>query len=135
MNLQHSRLCSIKRAERLAAVGIVRVGDLAAAEPLELAKNLGAPPKAEATLRRYQQAIRMATAVPGLMPREAMLLVAIHRRTVRALAIESPSLIHRDLERFALSTRGQRQLRGRRLPSVRRIRKWVDACSTAALLP
>ncbi|MEM9644905.1 MAG: DUF4332 domain-containing protein [Planctomycetota bacterium] len=129
MKLEHVRLCSEKRCRMLSSIGIITVGDLVTAEPLAITKTLHIPAKAEATLRRYQQAIRLAASVPGLMPRDAMLLVAIHRRTVRALAIESPALLQRDLERFAMSSRGQRQLRGRRLPSLRRIRKWIDASS------
>jgi len=133
MELRHMRLCSEKRCDRLARVGIMTAGDLVAAEPLQLTKRLGLSTKAVATLRRYQHAIKLAASVPGLMPRDAMLLVAIHRRTVRALSLDTPALLHRDLERYAMSSRGQRQLRGRRLPSLRRVRKWVDACTASKL--
>ncbi len=133
MELRHLKLCSEKRCRRLSAIGIVTAGDLVAAEPLGMTKRMKVPANAEATLRRYQQAIRLAASVPGLMPQDAMLLVAIHRRTTRALAIESPAMLHRDMERFALSSRGQRELRGRRLPSLRRVRKWIEASTSLQL--
>ncbi|QDV63163.1 DUF4332 domain-containing protein [Crateriforma conspicua] len=130
MNLKHTKLCTDRRCDRLASVGVITAGDLMTAEPLAIAKKMGAPAKAEATLRRYQQAIRLSAAVPGLMPRDASLLVSIHRKSIRALAIDSPAMLHRDLERFALSSRGQREMKGRRLPSLRRVRRWIEASSS-----
>jgi hypothetical protein len=71
--------------------------------------------------------------VPGMMPRDALLLISIHRRSARGLACESPASLHRDLERFAESTRGRTQLRGRRIPSMRRLKRWIAQCESSSL--
>lgn len=127
MHLRHLKLCGISRCEKLERIGVVTAGDLLASEPMAVAKQLGVGPRAEPTLRRYRQSIKLAASVRGLMPREAMLLIAIHRRTVGALSLETAAMLHRDLERYALSSRGQKQLRGQRPPSLRRVRRWLAA--------
>jgi len=58
---------------------------------------------------------------------EARLLFAVHRRTVRGLASESPVALQRDLHRFILSSRGQRISRGEPEPSVIKVKSWVEA--------
>ena len=133
MRLEHTKMCSPRRCQRLADLGIITAGDLAAADPDRLASSFTAQRKASAVIRRYRRAIRLASAVPGMMPRDALLLVSIHRRSVRGLAAESPSALHRDLERYAESTRGRQQLRGRRVPSTRRLKRWIAECETLAI--
>jgi len=128
MRLEHVKLCSSHRCHRLRTLGIISAGDLSAADLSQLASHFGAPKKALRMLTQYRRAIRFAAAVPGMMPRDAMLLISIHRRSVRGLACESASSLHRDLERFAESTQGRRQLRGRRIPSTRRLKRWIAAC-------
>jgi len=132
MKLEHTKLCSIRRCERLQCMGMVTTGDLARADLTSLAERFGAPSKALPVLKRYHRAIRFAASVPGMMPRDALLLISIHRRSVRGLALESPARLYRDLERFAESTQGRKQLRGRRIPSVRRLKKWITECETVA---
>ena len=128
MRLEHTRLCSEKRCHRLGEMGIVTAGHLATADLAVVAARFGAPRKAIRVLKQYRRAIRLAASVPGMMPRDAQLLISIHRRSARGLALETAALLHRDLQRFAESTPGRRQLRGRRLPSVRRIKRWIAAC-------
>ena len=133
MRLEYTKLCSPRRCERLRTLGIVTAGDLSSADPDRLAVHFGAPRKALRVLRQYRRAIRFAAAVPGMMPRDAMLLISIHRRSARGLASESPSALHRDLERFAESSQGRLQLRGRRIPSTRRLKRWIAACESTAI--
>lgn len=130
MRLEHTKLCSGKRCERLRRLGIMTAGDLARANPQRLAMHFGAPRKALAVLKQYRRAIRFAASVSGMMPRDAILLINIHRRSARGLAAESPAALHRDLERFAESTKGRLHLRGRRIPSTRRLRQWITLCET-----
>jgi len=113
-------------------MGMLTTGDLARADLVRLASRFGAPSKALPVLKQYRRAIRFAASVPGMMPRDALLLISIHRRSVRGLAEESPASLYRDLERFAESTRGRQQLRGRRIPSTRRLKKWITQCETMA---
>lgn len=133
MRLEHTRLCSKRRCDRLQTLGIVTAGDLSLANPNSVAKHFGAPRKALSVIKQYRRAIRFAAAVPGMMPRDALLLISIHRRSVRGLALETPARLHRDLERFAESTKGQVQLRGRRIPSTRRLKRWISQCESRAI--
>ncbi len=133
MRLEHIQLCSPHRCQRLRQLGIVTAGDLAIASPEQLALKFRAPRRAQRVLKQYRRAIRFAASVPGMMPREAMLLISIHRRSTRGLSMESAAILHRDLERFAVSSQGQMQLRGRRIPSVRRLKRWINQCRQASL--
>jgi len=128
MQLPHAKICSVRRCTRLQTMGISTTGDLARADLTTLASQFGAPNKALKVLKQYRRAIRFSASVPGMMPRDALLLISIHRRSVRGLAMESPARLHRDLERFAESTQGIQQLRGRRIPSTRRLKKWISEC-------
>jgi len=125
MQLRHLKLCSPARCDLLENAGIVSAGDLMAADIESLARHIGATETAARTLKRFRRAIRLAASISGMMPNDAILLFCIHRRSPQALAIESAVGLHRDLQRFALSTRGQRRLRGRRVPSIKRLRRWI----------
>jgi hypothetical protein len=128
MQLEHTKLCSPHRAQRLKSLGVFSAGDLSNSDLKQLAAHFSASKKALRMLTQYRRAIRFAAAVPGMMPRDAMLLISIHRRSVRGLACESAAALHRDLERFAESTQGRIQLRGRRIPSTRRLKQWITTC-------
>lgn len=127
MRLSHLRLFGPRRRERLEAAGIVTAGDLLMIDLPEIRRRMGANERTTRWLARHRRAIRLAAAVPGMMPRDALLLTHVHRRSLNGLAAESPAALHRDLERFALSSAGQRLLRGRPVPSVRRVRSWIRA--------
>ncbi|MFK8113798.1 MAG: DUF4332 domain-containing protein [Rubripirellula sp.] len=135
MNLEYTRICSPKRCDRLRQLGIITAGDMACANPEELASEFGSPKKALRILKQYRRAIRFATSVPGMMPRDALLLISIHRRSVRGLASESAAALHRDLERYAESSQGRGQLRGRRIPSTRRLKQWISECESCSKSP
>jgi hypothetical protein len=133
MRLEHTKICGPRRCQRLRRLGIVTAGDLSNANPERLAIHFAAPRKALRVIRQYRRAIRFAAAVPGMMPRDALLLISIHRRSVRGLASESAPVLHRDLERFAESTQGRLQLRGRQIPSTRRLKRWIAQCASTAI--
>ncbi|NND97370.1 MAG: DUF4332 domain-containing protein [Pirellulaceae bacterium] len=128
--LLHLKICSQQRCDQLRHFGIVTAGDLANVDPVKLARDMGAPEKAVQVIKRYRAAIRLAASVPGMMPRDAQLLIRIHRHSVRAIALDSPSALYHDLRRFAVSSKGRRMIRGRRLPSLRKVKNWVTACRT-----
>lgn len=133
MRLEHIQLCSPHRCARLQQLGIVTAGDLAYASPERLAIKFRASRRALRVLKEYRRAIRFAASVPGMMPRDAMLLINVHRRSVRGLSMESATTLRRDLDRFAASSQGQACLRGRRLPSTRRLKRWINQCREASL--
>lgn len=111
---------------RLRRVGIRTADDLLAATPQRLAAQLGAPACWAAKFRRYQRAIRFAQRFTAMTPLEALLLVAIHRRSRAALAAESPGVLRRDLQRLLLSSRGQKLAADRPAPAIQRVRRWID---------
>jgi hypothetical protein len=132
MRLEHLKLCSPHRCHRLQQLGILTAGDLACASPERLANQFRAARKAQRVLKDYRRAVRFAASVPGMMPRDALLLIRIHRRSVHGLSLESPAKLHRDLERFSQSSEGQLYLRGRRIPSLRRLKLWISACQQSS---
>lgn len=88
-------------------------------------------PKGSLRLR----AIRFAKRFDDMKPSEARILIAIHRRTPRSLASESPAILKRDWQRFLLSTRGQRLSPRQTVPPIERIRGWVAAAKAKTAPP
>ena len=84
------------------------------------------PVRAARVKTRRQRVLQFARQFGEMTPSEARLLFAIHRRTVRGLAKESPVALQRDLRRFILSTRGQRISCGKPAPSLPQIRNWIE---------
>ncbi|MBB3206688.1 hypothetical protein FHS27_002500 [Rhodopirellula rubra] len=132
MRIEHLKLCPVERCEQLAAIGVQTAGDLIYGDPKRISQTFRKPERAERAIRRYRAAIRLALAVDSMMPRDALLLVAIHRRSVASLSRESAAQLHRDLERFSLSSRGSKMIGRRGVPSLRRVKAWVATCREMA---
>ena len=128
MPLDRTKLCSPNRCERLRNLGILTAGDLLEANAVWVASHFPAKNRARRAIRRYQRAIGISVSIPKMMPREAMLLFSVHRKHLKSLAADSPSQLVRDLERFSESSQGRKQLRGTTLPSVERVKSWIDYC-------
>jgi hypothetical protein len=126
--LSHIKICSPKRCEKLAKHGVVTAGDLAKVDIESLVIQMDAPTSAIRSLKRYSAAIRLAASVPGMMPRDAQLLIRIHRHSIRSIAMDTPAILHQDLQRFAHSTVGQKLIGERRLPSMRKVKSWIMTC-------
>ena len=126
MDLEHLKICSAARCRRLRAGGVTTAGDLLICDPSQVADQFRSPERAERAIRRLRAAVRMAAAVDRMTPRDAVLLIAVHRRSIRTLAMERPAVLHRDLERFSLSSRGSRLVGRRGIPSVRRLKRWIE---------
>jgi hypothetical protein len=75
--------------------------------------------------RRRRRILRFAKKFQDMKPQEARLLFAVHRRTVASLARENSAQLQRDLQRFVLSTRGQRINSQRAAPTLTKVRTWV----------
>lgn len=110
----------------LRSIHIRTTDDLLEADPAELVQQLQWPPAGERAVRRWQRAIRTAQTISSMTPLDALMLRAIHRRTLRALASEDAPRLYRDLKRYALSSAGARRLGNRPLPSLEQVRKWIE---------
>jgi hypothetical protein len=128
MRIEHLQICNEKRCRLLAKVGVVTAGDLACCNPEQISRQYKSPERALRSIKRLRAAVRLSVAIDGMMPRDALILVAIHRRSVASLARESAAALHRDLERFSLSSRGQKMVGHRGVPSLRRVKSWVGQC-------
>lgn len=111
----------------LRGAGVCTATDFLTADAQRLARRLKMPDKVVAKISQRQAAVRLAALLPPLAPRDALLLIAVHRRDLRKLATESPGRLHRDLARFALSTAGQALLRGKVAPDLDAVRSWIAA--------
>ncbi|MEM6979748.1 MAG: DUF4332 domain-containing protein [Planctomycetota bacterium] len=125
MQICHLKICRPGRAEQLKAFGIRTANDLLWCDVNVIAAQFDAPFRAKRALSRLQTAIRLAVTIDTMTPRDAMLLVAIHRSTVGSLACEHAATLRRDLERFSMSTRGRRLVGRRGIPSLRRLKQWI----------
>ena len=106
---------------------VLSSGDCVARLPTDIPyrKNLD-PVRAARVKKRRQRVLQFTRQFGEMTSTEAQLLFAVHRRTVRALAKESPVALQRDLRRFILSTRGQRISRGKPSPSLPQLRNWIE---------
>lgn len=127
LSLRDAGLGSAAQRRALRSLEIRTTADLLAADPLEIAQRLGLSAGAAGVMRRWQRAIRLSRLLPAMTPREALLLHAVHRKTLRSIAEESAPRLRRDLGRYALSTAGSRLLADQPLPSPERVKGWVEA--------
>lgn len=124
--LRAAGIGSVAQRRALRSVGVLTADDLLRADAAELVQRLHWPAVAERCVRRWQRAIRMARAIRTMTPRDALMLRAVHRRSVRALASEAAPRLYRDLKRYALSSRGAKQLGEHPLPSLDDVRRWIE---------
>jgi len=111
-------------ADRLESLGLHTAGDLVACDPQALAAREA--PLAR-RIRLAQRALRFSRRFPDMMPTDALLLFAVHRRSRKTIAGEPPGLIRRDIQRLLLSSRGQKRWGDRTAPPIALVKAWVDA--------
>jgi hypothetical protein len=125
--LRRFTLCSKRQRETLRAAGITTLGDLARSNDPTLSTN--------GWFRVVRRAARLSLKIRPLHPQDALLVIAIHRKTVSAIASENPLRLQRDIERFVFSTRGSRLLGRRSAPTLERVTAWVDSAKQQTPLP
>jgi len=152
-SLASLQIFSARQIKLLARIGCRTERDLMRLAPQRLEKRLaelalslqdseGAPPaplinRMGSTVRRGRWAIRFAGRFCDMTPRESLLLHAVHRGSRQTLAQDSAGMIRRDLQRLALSSRGQRMLRLDEIPEIERVKSWIaqarDDCNAKAM--
>ncbi|MEZ6088810.1 MAG: DUF4332 domain-containing protein [Pirellulaceae bacterium] len=78
-------------------------------------------------LRRIQQALRLSLQIRRMHPRDAIVLLSIHRTSIAIIAADSPKHLYRDIQRFALSSRGERLIARMGMPTREQVAAWIEA--------
>ena len=125
--LRRFTLGSKRQMETLRAAGITTLGDLARSNDPTLVVN--------GWFRVLRRAARLSLKIRPLHPQDALLVIAIHRKTVAAIASENPLRLQRDIERLVFSTRGSRLLGRRSAPTLERVTAWVESAKQQTPLP
>jgi hypothetical protein len=116
----------LKTAERLAKIGIVTVGDLLAVDPDVAAEKLDTRHIDGNTVRDWQDQARLAITLPELSGTKAQLLVGSGYRDVAAISAADAGAIRAALSTFAITSEGERLLRGGKLPEEAEIARWIE---------
>lgn len=116
-----------RTAARLIQAGIASVGDLLAADPLDLATRLDARGIGEGQVRDWQDQARLLCEIAGLPARFAPPLVAVGIRTRRAVADMSAGEIRALLVLFCQTEPGQKLHGCQALPTIEEVQTWVAA--------
>jgi len=115
-----------KMAVKLEAINIKTVGDLVAADAVEIANALAEKPVHEKTVLEWQQQAMLVCRIPNLRGQEAQLLVAAGFRTAELVASAKPDTLYDAVIRVASTKVGLRYLRGGNPPDRARIGQWID---------
>jgi hypothetical protein len=122
------RIGSPALRRRLSLAGINTIGELASSEPKQLrsqnlitSRNLHWLTTARRVSRLYLQ-LRLLRIV------DARLLIAVHRGRKSTIGCENAVRLHRDLNRFIVSTAGQQVLGRKKPPTLADVESWVQAC-------
>ena len=120
-----------KTAERLIAVGLIKVADLLAADPERTATAIGLRHITAQTIRDWQDQARLVMEVAGLRGTHAQLLVGAGFRNAAAVAEADPVALSAAILAFATTREGERVLRSGDAPDIERIRQWIASAATA----
>lgn len=126
-SLASLRLLPPAMVQRLEEDGKSRVADLLQLNLSQWATQQGLTRSQHSRLRTVRRAIRMAFALRVMHPREAYLLIAIHRSSPADVASDSARHLFRDLERFAMSSRGRALMKRIEFPSIDRVSTWIQS--------
>ncbi|MCB1520118.1 MAG: DUF4332 domain-containing protein [Hyphomicrobiaceae bacterium] len=120
-----------KTAQRLAAVGVLTVADLLAADGKTLADRLDVRHITAATIADWQDQARLVIEVPGLRGGHAQLLVGAGYRTADAIGTADGGDLAAAVLAFAMTADGQRILRDGETPDLGRIKGWITLATLA----
>lgn len=120
-----------KTAERLKAIGVLRVADLLAATPEEAAKQIASSYITAQVIRDWQAQAGLALSVPGLSGTAAQILVGAGVRDAQTLADANGAQLIAQCLKFCKSADGQRLLRNSAPPAPALILGWIEAAKGA----
>ncbi|MCU0707338.1 MAG: DUF4332 domain-containing protein [Pirellula sp.] len=114
-----------RMAERLAAVNVITVGDLIAAEAKDIATALADKNVSAQVVAEWQQQTMLVCRIPNLRGQDAQLLVAAGYSTAELVAAADPESLYEAVTKVAQSRLGQRFLRGGNPPDAARTAQWI----------
>jgi hypothetical protein len=113
--------------DQLRYLGIDRVGDLIACDPLWLSDSLAGSNLSERAIRNWQSAARLLCSVPGLRPFDARVLVGAGVRTPAHLSSLHPNELLDRVESFLATEKGRSILQSGNPYELTRITSWIAA--------
>ncbi|WP_164100649.1 DUF4332 domain-containing protein [Candidatus Laterigemmans baculatus] len=116
-------------AERLAQVGILRVGQLLAADPRSLAEQLQLTDVTPRVVRRWQGEAELVCTVPQLRNFDARVLVGCGFTDAGQLAQMHPGHLLDKVEAFLATEQGRRILQSGTSYELSRITSWIAAAN------
>lgn len=120
-----------KTAARLSAIDIDTIEQFLAMPAEVISQRLQAYWLTTETIRLWQGQARLKGQLEGLSDVHAQLLAGSGYTSAEAIAQCEPAKLQADVSRFALTTSGRRYLQGGKLPSAKRMARWiVDARSS-----
>ena len=126
--LRSLKIMSRRALENLERLDVVTVGDLLELD-FESLGEAGFGDREIARLRVSRRAVRLALVIRRLNPRNARLLIAVHRGSPERLALTNAVRLQKDIQRFALSSRGSRLIGDMPLPPVEVVREWIESAT------
>lgn len=115
-----------KMAEKLQAINIKTVGDLVAADELEIADALSEKGVSKEVVAQWQQQAMLVCRIPNLRGTDAQLLVAAGCTTAESVASMNAASLYATITSVASSKQGQRFLRGGNAPDRQRVEQWIE---------
>jgi Domain of unknown function (DUF4332) len=116
-----------KTAARFAAIGVHTVGEFVAQSADDLATRLATAWITTEIIRSWQSQTVMMCQLDCFKTRDVQLLVGAGFTKVEQLSSEPVLSIHREVQRFALTSAGARYRRGAEPPTFDEVRGWRDA--------
>ena len=124
--LSSFNFASSRQLQQLNRTGIETAADLKAARCKHLVTQGQLSASAGRWLQRRRQIIVLFLSIRSLRPVDAVILHTIHRRRPSTVASEQPIRLHRDIQRFLLTSAGQRLLGYKQPPTMIAVEKWVE---------
>jgi Domain of unknown function (DUF4332) len=122
-----------RTAARIVTHGIVRVGDLLAADPRKLATKIAARHITPERVGSWQDQARLVCTIPWLRSTHAQILVGTGFNTVRKIQSAEPIVLCAAVRIFATTRDGQRVLRAGPPPDDARVFRWVAHAQLAEI--
>jgi hypothetical protein len=114
-----------RTAERLRKVSIHTVGELLAADPQELARQLAYRRINAKTIATWQQQSTLVCQIPNLRGHDAQVLAACGFPDAAAVASQDPRELFDTVGPFVETKKGQRLLRSAKKPDLSEVTHWV----------